>query len=51
MDIAGGARAARPQRWRDIWSAGHSTSGVADVPAVAELIARPQVEYRVALQH
>jgi nitronate monooxygenase len=50
-DIDVGAREARPQRWRDIWSAGHSTSGVADVPAVAELIARPQVEYRVALQH
>ena len=49
-DIDGGAREARPQRWRDIWSAGPATSDVADVPAVAELIARTQVEHRVALQ-
>jgi nitronate monooxygenase len=47
-DIDVGAREARPRRWRDIWSAGHSTSGVADVPAVAELIARTQAEYRAA---
>jgi nitronate monooxygenase len=26
-DIDIGAREARPSRWRDIWSAGHSTSG------------------------
>jgi nitronate monooxygenase len=48
-DIDVGTCQARPKRWRDIWSAGHSTSGVADVPAVAELIARTQVEYSVAL--
>jgi NAD(P)H-dependent flavin oxidoreductase YrpB (nitropropane dioxygenase family) len=47
-DIDVGAREARPKRWRDIWSAGHSTSGVTDVPAVAELIARTQEEYRAA---
>jgi nitronate monooxygenase len=44
IDIA--AREARPKRWRDIWSAGHSTSGVTDVPAVAELVARTISEYR-----
>jgi nitronate monooxygenase len=43
IDIA--AREARPRRWRDIWSAGHSTSGVTDIPTVAELIARTISEY------
>jgi nitronate monooxygenase len=47
IDIA--AREARPGRWRDIWSAGHSTSGVADVPAVEQLVARTLEEYRAAL--
>jgi len=46
IDIA--AREARPKRWRDIWSAGHSTSGVTDVPAAAELVARTIAEYRAA---
>jgi nitronate monooxygenase len=45
-DIDVAEREARPKRWRDIWSAGHSTSGVTDVPAVAELIARTVAEYR-----
>jgi len=48
IDIA--AREARPKRWRDIWSAGHSTSGVTDVPAVAELVARTIAEYRASAQ-
>ena len=39
------AREARPKRWRDIWSAGHSTSGVTDVPDVAALVARTSTEY------
>ncbi len=33
------------KRWKDIWSAGHSVSGVADVPSVAELIERTAREY------
>ena len=33
------------KRWKDIWSAGHSVSGVTDVPTVAELVARTRVEY------
>jgi len=45
-DIDVAAREARPKRWRDIWSAGHSTSGVTDVPAVADLVARTIAEYR-----
>jgi len=36
------------KRWKDIWSAGHSVSGVADVPSVAELIERTAAEYAAA---
>jgi nitronate monooxygenase len=36
------------KRWKDIWSAGHSVSGVADVPSVAELVARTAEEYDAA---
>lgn len=38
------------KRWKDIWSAGHSVSGVGDVPSVAELVARTEAEYRAARQ-
>ena len=38
------------KRWKDIWSAGHSVSGVADVPTVAELIRRTADEYAAARQ-
>jgi nitronate monooxygenase len=47
-DIDVGARENRPQRWRDIWSAGHSTSGVTEVLSVDELVARTIAEYRAA---
>ncbi|WP_177237021.1 nitronate monooxygenase [Bradyrhizobium sp. Rc3b] len=47
-DIDVAARESRPKRWRDIWSGGHSTSGVTDVPAVDELVARTLAEYRAA---
>jgi nitronate monooxygenase len=47
-DIDIGARENRPKRWRDIWSAGHSTSGVTDVPEVSELVARTVAEYAKA---
>jgi nitronate monooxygenase len=36
------------RRWKDIWSAGHSVSGVADVPSVAELVERTAGEYTAA---
>jgi len=36
------------KRWKDIWSAGHSVSGVGDIPAVADLVARTAAEYRAA---
>ncbi len=45
-DIDVGAREARPARWREIWSAGHSTSGVTEVLSVDELVARTLAEYR-----
>ena len=45
-DIDIEARERRPARWRDIWSAGHSTSGVTAVLAVDDLVARTIAEYR-----
>src|SRR5262252_4674358 len=50
IDIAKDINAAereRPdsKRWKDIWSAGHSVSGVVDVPSVAELVERTAREY------
>ena len=36
------------KRWKDIWSAGHSVSGVADIPSVAELVERTAAEYAAA---
>jgi nitronate monooxygenase len=53
IDIARDINAAereRPdnKRWKDIWSAGHSVSGVADVPSVAGLVARTVTEYEAA---
>ena len=47
-DIDVAAREARPKRWRDIWSAGHSASGVTAVLPVRELVARTVAEYRAA---
>ncbi|WP_291864837.1 nitronate monooxygenase [Bradyrhizobium sp.] len=47
-DIDIGARDNRPARWRDIWSAGHSTSGVTGVLSVDDLVARTMAEYRAA---
>lgn len=47
-DIDVGARANRPARWRDIWSAGHSASGVDAVRPVTELVERTIEEYRGA---
>src|SRR5215216_6588576 len=47
-DIDIGARENRPKRWKDIWSAGHSTSGVKQVLTVDELVAQTLAEYRAA---
>ncbi|MCP3379898.1 nitronate monooxygenase [Bradyrhizobium sp. CCGUVB4N] len=48
IDIA--AREARPTRWRDIWSGGHSTSGVRNILSVDDLIAQTITEFRGAGQ-
>jgi nitronate monooxygenase len=47
-DIDIGARESRPKRWKDIWSAGHSVTGVTEVLSVEEMVARTLAEYRVA---
>jgi nitronate monooxygenase len=47
-DIDVGARESRPKRWKDIWSAGHSVSGVTELLSVDELVARTSVEFREA---
>lgn len=38
------------QRWRDIWSAGHSVSGVGQVESVSELVSRTQQEFQAACE-
>ena len=45
--VLGGA-AAPPARWRDLWSAGHSVSGVDAVLPVAQLVARIAAEFHAA---
>jgi nitronate monooxygenase len=47
-DIDIGARENRPARWRDIWSAGHSTSGVTCVLSVDDLVEQTAIEYHTA---
>src|SRR3954462_10784361 len=47
-DIDVNARESRPKRWRDIWSGGHSISGVTEVMEVDGLVARTVAEYREA---
>lgn len=34
-----------PRRWRDIWSAGHSVSGIKNIATVAEIVERLSWEY------
>nr|WP_246563327.1 nitronate monooxygenase [Bradyrhizobium liaoningense] len=43
IDIA--AREARPKRWRDIWSGGHSTSSIDHILSVDDLIAQTKREF------
>jgi nitronate monooxygenase len=45
-DVDIGARENRPKRWRDIWSCGHSTSGVTGILSVDDLVALTAAEYR-----
>jgi nitronate monooxygenase len=44
----GGENAPGRRRWVDIWSAGHSVSGVTGVPTVAELVGETMREYQRA---
>ena len=44
-DISIEGRANRPKRWRDIWSAGHSSSGVTRIGSVEELVATTEQEF------
>lgn len=41
----GGSANKGPKRWTDIWTAGHSVSGVGAILSVAELIAETRAEY------
>jgi nitronate monooxygenase len=44
-DINVEAQGERPRRWRDIWSAGHSTSSVRKILSVEVLVAETEREY------
>lgn len=46
--FGGGSEGAVIQRWADLWSAGHSVSGVASIPAVAELVRSLRDEFNAA---
>jgi nitronate monooxygenase len=48
-DARYGSGAEGPRRWSDIWSAGHSVSGVHGIEPVADVVARTEREYRAAL--
>ena len=37
-DTAALASSGQPKQWKDVWSAGHTVSQVADVPSVSELV-------------
>ncbi len=44
-DISVEGRANRPQRWRDIWSAGHSSSGVNAILSAQQLVTQTETEF------
>jgi nitronate monooxygenase len=47
-DAAHGSGGTGPARWREVWSAGHSVSGVSKVAGAAEVIAELSAEYAAA---
>lgn len=47
-DISIESREKPPTRWRDVWSAGHSVSGVDAVVSVADLVNQTRAEYDTA---
>lgn len=46
--FGGGTAHGKPKRWSDIWSAGHSVSGVSEIGSVASLVAATEEEYEAA---
>ncbi len=48
-DISIEGRNDRPARWRDVWSAGHSVSGVTTVLPVSQVVANTLAEYRACI--
>lgn len=48
MDRLSGNGTSAPRRYRDIWSAGHSVSGVRDVPSAAAVVGQLAAEYAEA---
>lgn len=36
--------------WKDIWAAGQGVGGIADIPSVADIVARLEAEYQTALK-
>jgi nitronate monooxygenase len=48
MEALSGSAPAGPRRYRDIWSAGHSASGVRDVRPVAQVVEQLAQEYELA---
>jgi nitronate monooxygenase len=47
MDFGSGGNSSA-KAWRDIWSAGQGVGSIDDIPAIAELVARMEAEYRAA---
>lgn len=47
-DISVDGRKDRPKRWKDIWSAGHTVSGVRAVNNVTDIVAETAAEYEAA---
>lgn len=48
-DISVEGRSEHPQRWRDIWSAGHSASGATEILSVEALVAQTCSEYLIPI--
>ena len=46
--FGGGSEGAVIQRWADLWSAGHSVSGVNAIPVTADLVRSMLMEYQTA---
>ena len=44
-DIDIGERETRSKRWRDIWSAGHSTSSITDILSIDDLVTQTRAQY------